>query len=318
MKKIDVIMASYNGEKFIEEQIKSILINFDNVSNYECRLLISDDLSQDNTAEIIKKNVLKDKRIIFVDGNKKGGVRENFEFIMKFAQADYIFFSDQDDFWIPNKILIFIENFLKIEKNKINTPILIHSDLCVVDENLLAINTSMFNYQKINKNPTFAEIMTGNSVTGCAMACNNILLNSIKENKGINNSIMHDWYIAMYASAFGVLSFIDKPLVLYRQHQSNQVGAKSLKLNDILKKNNIINIINKSKISIEKTKQQAHIFLSNFGNYLDEDKILILKMYIESSSLNIFDRLKLFLFKNINKKGFLRNVVFFMLFVFGL
>jgi glycosyltransferase involved in cell wall biosynthesis len=313
MKKIDVILASYNGEEFIEEQINSILLNFNKISDYSCRLLISDDCSHDKTIEIIRLASISDDRIYLIDINKKGGVRQNFNFLINISDADYIFFSDQDDFWLPNKINIFMKKFSDVEKTN-NGPILIHSDLSVVDKDLSPINTSMFNYQKINKNPIFSELLVSNSITGCVMACNKALLDNIRK-KSIEESIMHDWYIGLYASAFGAIFFIDKPLILYRQHDNNQVGAKSFNFFDIINFNAWKNKLSQIRESILKTKYQAELFFFDFGDKLDFDKKIIISKYIESFEGSFLMRFILFKKNKIKKFGILRNIIFFLMYV---
>ncbi|HDG9787710.1 TPA: glycosyltransferase family 2 protein [Raoultella ornithinolytica] len=315
MKKIEVLLATYNGEKFVREQIYSVLNNFDKISGYECKILVSDDKSTDKTVQIIKSLQEQEPRILFLDGEKKGGVRSNFYYLLEHADADYVFFCDQDDLWLPDKISVFLERF-KSEEVSYNGPILVHSDLCVADANLSPINVSMFDYQKINKNPSFVELIVSNSVTGCVMACNRELIEGVKKSQ-IQNSIMHDWYIGLYASAFGRILFIEKSFILYRQHGGNQVGAKSFLIKDIFNLKGLRGKVKNASDSVIKTKKQAELFFSDFNEKLDKANKDILNSYISSfEEGQFFKRLKLFLFKDVNKKGLLRNIVFFFIYVF--
>ncbi|WP_407216510.1 glycosyltransferase family 2 protein [Escherichia coli] len=279
MTKIDVLLATYNGEKYVKEQISSVLNNFDKLKNSECTILISDDGSTDNTVDIIKRMSEEDPRILFLDGNKKG-VKYNFNYLIQHTDADYVFFCDQDDLWLPNKMHIFMDRF-NIEEVNFNGPILVHSDLCVADNNLSPINVSMFDYQMINKSPNLAELLVSNSVTGCVMACNKKLIDGIKLSQ-ISNSIMHDWYIALYASSFGVISFVDKALILYRQHGGNQVGAKSFSLKDVIKFSGIKDKLVNARRSVLNTRDQSALFISDFGDKLSMEKKIILESYINS------------------------------------
>lgn len=315
MKKIEVLLATYNGEKFVREQIYSVLNNFDKISGYECKILVSDDKSTDKTVQIIKSLQEQEPRILFLDGEKKGGVRSNFYYLLEHTDADYVFFCDQDDLWLPDKISVFLERF-KSEEVSYNGPILVHSDLCVADANLSPINVSMFDYQKINKNPSFVELIVSNSVTGCVMACNRELIEGVKKSQ-IQNSIMHDWYIGLYASAFGRILFIEKSFILYRQHGGNQVGAKSFLIKDIFNLKGLRGKVKNASDSVIKTKKQAELFFSDFNEKLDKANKDILNSYISSfEEGQFFKRLKLFLFKDVNKKGLLRNIVFFFIYVF--
>ena len=312
MKTVEVILASYNGGKYIKEQIISILMNFDTLNDYSCKLLISDDASTDSTVATIKEMQGDDDRVFLLDSNKKGGVKENFHFLMKNTSADYIFFSDQDDLWLPNKMRIFLERFSLLEK-KTCGPMLVHSDLSVSDANLSPVNVSMFGYQKLNKTPDFSNLIVSNSITGCVMACNKSLIN-IAKNSDINNSIMHDWYLGLCASAFGVISYIDAPLILYRQHGNNQVGAKQFSILKLLFAGGG-GQLHKARNSIHLTKLQSSIFLNDFHQQIDSHKSRLLKEYIESFDKGIFSRGRLFLRKGVRKNGIVRNTVFFLFYV---
>lgn len=314
MKKIDVLMATYNGEKYVEEQINSVLLNFSKCENYDCNLLISDDASADSTQDIIKKYSRLDNRIKVLDCNKKGGVRENFNYLINNTNADYVFFCDQDDFWLPEKINIFMHDFLKMEgKYGESEPILIHSDLCVASVDLSPLDPSMFQYQNISRSPSLRQLVVSNSVTGCVMACNKSLILLALKGR-INESIMHDWYLAILASAFGKISFVNKSLILYRQHGQNQVGAKSFSLIEIFKQYKFAQVLNKAALSVSKTKEQAEHFFSDYEKELAPHQRIIFESYINSFNLSCFNRLICFL-RGFRKKGIVRNIVFLYTYV---
>ena len=313
MKKIDVLLATYNGEKYIAEQIESILMNFTKANEYYCRILISDDNSTDSTVQSILEFSKKDERIILVGTDKKGGVKENFNFLMKCSDADYIFFCDQDDFWLPSKIQLFMERFIKVESVYAG-PLLVHSDLCVTNGYLSPKCESMFKYQNINADPTFNELVVSNSVTGCVMACNKLLLDIARESK-ITESIMHDWYIALIAKYFGRIEYIDNPLILYRQHGGNQVGAKSFKLRELLKINKMNYNYLKAKESVVNTQRQARLFLDDFSNKIDEKQAKQLLQFSQPKEIGILKRFSLFFIHGIKKKGFIRNAIFIYIFI---
>ncbi len=125
--KIDILMATYNGERFLREQIDSILEQ----SFSDFRLLISDDLSKDNTREILNEYVKKDRRVIVFLQNKNLGTVQNFEFLMQKVESKYFMFSDQDDIWQKDKIEKSLE---KIEETKSD---LVYTNLQVVDQNIV-------------------------------------------------------------------------------------------------------------------------------------------------------------------------------------
>lgn len=308
-KKIQVLLAAYNGAEFLNEQINSVLLNFDKLPDFDCQLLISDDKSSDDTSSILSDYSEKDSRVIFLDGNRKGGVKDNFNFLIMAATADYVFFCDQDDLWLPNKLSIFMKKFNEVETS--NLPILLHSDLCVSDNNLSPINVSMFAYQKINKNPSFSDLIVSNSVTGCVMAINRPLL-KIVQGCNVSKSIMHDWYIALIASALGQIYFIPNSLILYRQHGNNQVGAKSFSLIKLLDKG----VFEKSIKSINLTREQAELFLVDFDEFLSDAHKEHLRSYIKSFDSGFLNRFGLFFRRQVRKYGIIRNLLFFFIYVF--
>ena len=212
-------MAAYNGEKYIGEQIESILCQ--TVSDW--RLLICDDCSQDSTAEIIKEYCSKYKDSIFLYENEKnsGSPCSNFFRLIRMSDADYIFTCDQDDIWKADKI----EKTLKAFDND-SIPTLVHTDLTVVDESKKTIRSSMIRSQHINvKRNRLNELIVQNIVTGCTMAINKSLADILK---APDNIPVHDWWIAVSAAIYGQIKFIDEQTVYYRQHGDNQCGAQDM------------------------------------------------------------------------------------------
>ncbi len=233
---IGILMATYNGEKFIAEQLDSIL----NQTYQNWLLLIHDDGSNDNTVNIIKHyQKLYPEKIIFIDDKVKcGGAKENFAHLIRIAKEEfnfnYVMFSDQDDVWLPEKIEITLDKMLELEKKYgKNKPILVHTDLKVVDRNLKMIAESFWEYQKIDPlNNSLNCLLLENTVTGCTMMVNRVLLNKIKFDK---NAIIHDWWIALICRLNdGIIFPIKQQTILYRQHGKNDTGAKGSSLNRLL------------------------------------------------------------------------------------
>ena len=136
---ISVCMATYNGQKYIKEQIDSILCQLGPADE----LVISDDHSTDLTPDIIKS--YDDKRIKFFYNELKKGVTHNFENALLKSKGDILFLADQDDVWLPNKIEVTFNLMKQMEcVNCVETPILVHTDLKVVDIYLKNIKSSMF------------------------------------------------------------------------------------------------------------------------------------------------------------------------------
>lgn len=216
---VDILMAVYNGEKYIGQQIESILSQ----SYTEWRLFINDDCSTDKTFEIAKKYADKYTDKVFVTKNDKnmGSAGANFFNMIKNSTGDIIMTCDQDDIWLKDKIKLSVEAL----QNE-TMPVLIHTDLKIVDANCNVISSSMIKTQHIDVNRTgINQLIVQNIVTGCTMAFNRKLADIIKIPKDMP---VHDWYIALVASLFGKIKFIDEAAILYRQHGNNYCGAADM------------------------------------------------------------------------------------------
>ena len=225
---LQILLASYNGEKYILSQIESIRFQ----SPLNLTVVIRDDGSNDRTTEKIKEllsnKIGLDIHLYSNELSEKGHCK-NFSKLCDLAMkgnSQYFCFSDQDDIWAENKIDILYARMMELEVlHGRNTPILIHSDLCVVDENLNEIASSFIQYQGLPnpKQHDFPEFLYQNVVTGCTCMFNKALLELAAPIP--QEAIVHDWWFALCAKYFGVIDFIEKPLVNYRQHSNNAIGA---------------------------------------------------------------------------------------------
>lgn len=218
--KVNILMSTYNGQQFLAEQIRSI----QDQSYTDWTLFIRDDGSSDNTKEILKDFERQDSRIHLIDSDKSDnlGVIKSFHKLVNHDRADYYFFSDQDDVWLPNKL----ELSLKEAQNyPVDLPLMVYMDLKVVNQDLEIMTESMVKSQSHHANTELVQELTENTVTGGVAMINHALAEMWQETDDI---LMHDWYLALLASAFGNLVFIDQPGELYRQHSDNVLGARTL------------------------------------------------------------------------------------------
>lgn len=218
--KVNILMSTYNGQQFLAEQIRSI----QEQSYTDWTLFIRDDGSSDNTKEILKDFEHQDSRIHLIDSDKSDnlGVIKSFHKLVNHDRADYYFFSDQDDVWLPNKL----ELSLKEAQNYLaDLPLMVYMDLKVVNQDLKIMTESMVKSQSHHANTELVQELTENTVTGGVAMINHALAEMWQETDDI---LMHDWYLALLASAFGNLVFIDQPGELYRQHSDNVLGARTL------------------------------------------------------------------------------------------
>ena len=225
--KCSIAMAVYNGEKYIKEQIDSILKNMSD--NDE--LIISDDGSKDDTLKIISK--YNDERIKLIEGPHKG-VKQNFANAIDHAKGKYIFLSDQDDIWMENKIELVLKTF---EDN--NVSIVIH-DAEVIDENLEVTLPSFFEYRNSGKG--IIKNIYKNTYIGCCMAFKADLKKYILPIP--NNIEMHDQWIGILGESKGDGSiYLKEKLIQYRRHSNNVSQMKHYGIAKMIK-NRVFFIIN--------------------------------------------------------------------------
>ncbi|WP_379964996.1 glycosyltransferase family 2 protein [Epilithonimonas sp. UC225_85] len=241
MDRIAILLSTYNGELYLEEQIDSI-INQD-YKNWD--LYVRDDGSKDSTIEIIRNYSKQYDNINFLEDDYNKGAALSFMYLLHKVESDYYMFCDQDDVWLENKISS-VYNLLKKNTTEKNQPILIFSDAKVVDQNLKIIDNSFWKYNKTPPAlmldcPDYISVF--NCAPGCTMIFNKELKLSLYDND--DKLIMHDWYIMIKALKNGIVKYIDMPLMLYRQHQSNVLGASKISFKDRFSKFfNIKNSIN--------------------------------------------------------------------------
>jgi len=284
---IGILLATYNGGKYLKAQIDSILQQ--TYSNWV--LLIHDDGSNDDTVSIIHEynNKYEDK-ITYIDDNKQfKNAKMNFDHLFQYAKKyynfDYIMFADQDDVWLSTKIEKTLKKMKNFDKNNKNIPICLYTDLIVVDKNLNIIEKSFWKYQKINPmHNSLNRIIVQNVVTGCTIMLNQKAIEII--NNIPKQAIVHDWWIALVISAFGKLIPLHETTLLYRQHGLNDVGAKRWDFY-----NAIMRIFSKDELlqfkkNFINSTIQAKAFLNEYGHFMNRNQISLVEHYVNLISYN--------------------------------
>ena len=224
---IAVLMSTYNGEDYLAQQIESI----QKQSYEDWRLFIRDDGSSDDTVKIIEEYQKKDRRIQLINQEhiKNIGVVRSFFELLENVDADFYMFSDQDDYWLPDKIKVTLEEMLKYN---FDLPNCVYTNLQIVDKNLNGEERLLKrNWQ------SFTNVLFTNNVYGCTMMINNSLKGMVNFKQiDYQRIYMHDWWLALIAAEFGNLRFIEKATILYRQHGGNQVGATNKSISALLKR----------------------------------------------------------------------------------
>lgn len=309
MTEIDILLAVYNGERFIEEQIASIL----GQTHATINLIIRDNASTDQTVSIIQRLAKQHQtRIKLITSHVNQGVVGNFSALMKVSQASYVMFSDADDKWLPNKVELTLQKMKATEGHDTLKPILIHTDLSVVDKDLQLIHPSFCRFSNIDpeKGKALAKQLVQNTITGCTTMVNRALLDLALPIP--QEIVMHDWWLGIVAAAFGKIWFIDEPTILYRQHGMNDTGAKRYGLLSYF--NRVKNPKERKKLSLNRQKRfrQAETLLTRYRLQLSLKQIELLEAYLMLENGPFFKKRALMIKYGFFKRGFLRNVMEFL------
>ena len=237
---IAILMATYNGEKYLREQIDSLL----NQTCQDWHLYVHDDGSKDGTVNIVKSYAERyPDKVTLLDYPPQGGACRNFLSLLEKVEARYYMFCDQDDVWLPEKIALSLEEIKRQEALHPQKPVVIHTDLHIVDDKLTVTYDSMWKHSDIFPQyiKTFSDA-GGHTViaTGCTMLFNQ------KAKEGSSrpsaSAIMHDcWVCLCTLQQGGTVYGINKQLVLYRQHGSNCLGSGETQAADVNMKYRVLN-----------------------------------------------------------------------------
>jgi glycosyltransferase involved in cell wall biosynthesis len=227
MQTVDVLLATYNGARFLSELLRSIEAQ----THPDWRLIVRDDGSNDDTPAILAEFAHRhaDRVRLVRDGRRRLGACGNFAALLEASEAPYFMFCDQDDVWLPEKIAALLHSLQQLETRRgSQTPLLVHSDLVLVDDALCILHQSYWRYARLlypsaRRSP--ARLMLRNYVTGCALIANAALRRAALPIPP--EARMHDWWVALVAAVLGEVAEHRTPTVLYRQHQKNELGAQS-------------------------------------------------------------------------------------------
>ena len=298
---VEILLATYNGEKYLKQQLDSLLSQ----TFSEYRILIRDDGSTDATISILEeyKKIYSDKIILVNDSEKCGSATSNFMQLAKVATADYIMYCDQVDVWFPEKIERTMNKMRELEKRYgKEMPILVFATYQSVNSELKVIGDSERGSQIEKKNTDLNTLIVQNCVTGCLMMVNRALNEKMGDyHKDI---LMHDWWAALIASSMGIICHIPDILMFYRQHDNNVVGSVNVKsfkyrINKICDKN--------TKKMVYRYRDQMQLFYSRYNRYLNAEKEQIVSNFISIySQKSKFVRIKKLISGKYLKSDFIR------------
>ena len=307
MDRITVLLATYNGSKYVRQMIDSVLAqDYDNF-----HIILSDDGSKDDTAEILESYACAhpDKITHYRSGMRFGNAQNHFmHLLMHFHDTPYIMFCDQDDFWHKDKISKTMQQMQKIEKD--GKPAMVHTDLRVVDHTLAELDSSFMHFSKLRGDRlALNQLLVQNVVTGCTMMVNRQLAELACSHLPEDTILMHDWWLALIASAMGATGYLDEATIDYRQHGNNVVGAKNTRsVSYILKKIKNDGV----RTAMAQTYAQAKIFVDCFGPMLDNNTLDTVQAFADMTKKNAIARRVAFIRHGFLKCGIQRIVAQFI------
>lgn len=299
--KVAILIAVYNAEKYIEPLLSSLFQqDYSNIHLY-----VRDNASTDYTVNLLQnwqKQFSQKMTLLLSERNE--GVISNFAHLLEVAEESYVMFCDGDDVWLPHKVSSTFARMQELEKiHGISVPLLVHTDLVVVDQDLKLIAPSFWKYACLNTNPhceTLSRLLVQNHVTGCTMMINQALKS--RANPIPLDCVMHDWWIALVAACFGYIDRFPVATLLYRQHCSNDTGAKKYSLFSKLGKEK------KPSADLKPKKMaQTKLLLSRFEKQLMPIQRETLEAYLKMQEVSILKKIPLMLRHGFFKSGFLRN-----------
>jgi glycosyltransferase involved in cell wall biosynthesis len=289
---IQILLATYNASAFLPDQFQSYV----GQTHTNWSVLARDDESNDRTEEMLSDLARAHPgRIKLVDrGTPNIGASGNFGRLMELADVDqfnYFAFSDCDDFWKPDKLSQSMNKMHELEARfGQSTPLLVHTDLSVVDRSLKPIHSSFWQYQHLQPENSrrLNRQLSYNVVTGCTMLANAPLLRAANPLPDI--APMHDWWISLVAVAIGQVDYVNNATILYRQHGANSIGSKGFNLKYLA--NRVTNIWSDQgpRGLIKKSQLLARVMLERARPQIPPDRLPIIELWADMPTRSALQR----------------------------
>ena len=296
--RVFVLLSTYNGVSYLDKQLDSLM----HQTYTNLKIIARDDASLDET--LIR---LQSYDIEILSERKNVGIKKSFSILLEDAlknQSDYFMFCDQDDVWNNDKVEKTLKKMKELERVFPDSPLLIHTDLEVVDENLKTIDKSMWHYENLDPNlNNFNRLLMQNTITGCTVMINRKLASMALPIP--REAIMHDWWFGLVASKFGKIGFVNEATIKYRQHQKNSIGSHRFSLQYILSKMFGSN-------TLQKNYKQASAFLEQYRHMLETETIEMLEEFSTMESKSFLEKRKTLWKYKLFKQGLVRNIGLFL------
>lgn len=308
---IEILLAVFNGENHLREQLDSLLSQ--TAQNWT--LLIRDDGSSDGSSAIVAAYQRRfPAKIRVLDSEAgAGGALHNFSALLAASSADYLMLCDQDDVWLGDKIEVTFKKMLELERaHGHDCPLLVHTDMKVTDGNLKVLADSLWRYQKSDpeRGRTLNRLLVQNCATGCSVMINRNLRDLALPIP--QEAVMHDWWLALVAGAFGKVGYLAAPTMLYRQHDGNDTGAKKWSTVELGRRlfgaGRARLFLDERRLVVRRTQNQARAFSHRFAASLSPRVRTMLDIYSGLDGL-CFLRRKYYIIKfGFFHTGIARNV----------
>lgn len=309
---ISIIMGTYNGEKYIREQLESIISQ--DFAGW--KLFIFDDGSKDATERIVGEYILNYPEKIYYSKNTTNlGAARNFlnglgeAARLSALESEYFCFADQDDVWVSDKLSRSLAKITEIEGED-KTPALVFSDVAITDSSLRVTAESYFAAERVNRRRTELNyLLMENKLIGGTVMINKALaeieLAGEREKRGIPERLrMHDWWLGLLAAAFGKIGFIEGITEYYRQHENNVVGGENFLAYLISR----VNGFSQNRQRLYSCVTQGEEFLKYFGAGLSADKLSVMNKFVRLKYDGFFEKRASIVKNGFLKSGALRNL----------
>lgn len=303
---VDILLATYQGARFLPE----LLTSLEAQTYVDWRLLARDDGSSDATVAIIAEFQRRHgDRVVIMPKGSGGGASANFGELLIASKAPYVMLCDQDDVWDSDKIEVSLKA-IRSHEDRVSEehPCLVHTDLRVADADLKVLAPSFWRYAKLfpEGKITLSSLLVQNVVTGCAVICNRALVE--KALPVPPAAIMHDWWLALVAVAFGTLAPLPRATITYRQHGANAIGAQQFGTwRHLCRAAQQLRRLSKEK------EEQARAFLERYEGILTEEQREVVRVYLKLPRCNFFTSRYLSIRYGFFKQGWQRRLAAFVL-----
>lgn len=302
---LDILLATYRGGRFLRQQLDSLLAQ----SDCDFRVLARDDGSDDDTTAILAEYAARHPGWLEVlpgDGVPRGA-RGNFAELLSHGRAAYAMFCDQDDRWHADKIAASRAAMSDLERSYGGkAPLMVHADLRVVDATLAPIDDSLARLLRLDlvRGTQLNRLLMHNAVTGCTMLMNRALIEAARPIPPA--SPMHDWWVALVASSLGHIGVLERPLIDYRQHDGNALGAMGMSWPRVIGKATSSRGVIRERL--ERGWQQADELLTRHGDRMDPARAELCHAFVAMRGQGFWRRRQTLLRHGFWMNGLARNL----------